>query len=158
MFKKIFILLFLLTILTPLNDQVDAEKAMANNLLTMPTPAPIQQETKDFLVDTKQEPIAEPNLSDNNSTLSPAKEKIRNAFLDFINNEACAAKIDEEEEKKILREKWKQFLGIDIFYPYFKAKEVEKWIRDKASIKIFGMKGRPKFDRNQIIYTFKATF
>ena len=78
--------------------------------------------------------------------------------MDFINKRVYAATIDEKEEKKILREKWEELLRVDIFYPYFKAKEVEKWAREKASLKIFNIKGRPKFENNQIKYTFKIKF
>ena len=91
-------------------------------------------------------------------TTVPPKKKTTNAFFDFINKKAYAAKIDEKEEKKILRESWKKLLGIDIFYPYFKAKEVEDWVSDKASVEIFKLRGRPKFENNQIIYTLKVKF
>lgn len=65
-------------------------------------------------------------------TESPlSEEKITKNFLDFINKEAYAAEISREEERKILREKWKQFLGVDIFYPYFKKKEIEEKIEEK---------------------------
>lgn len=88
----------------------------------------------------------------------PPKKKTTNAFFDFINKKAYAAKIDEKEEKKILREKWKKLLGVDIFYPYFKAKEVEDWVSKKASIRIFNMRGRPKLEKNKMTYTFKVKF
>jgi len=158
MFKKISILLYLLIFLMPLNTKLEAEEGTVSPMLTLPAPPPMQEEAQNIVSGIEQKPIAKPNLSNQESNPGLPKEKARSPFLDFINTKAYAAKIDEEEEKKILREKWKELLGIDIFYPYFKAKEVEHWIRNKASIKIFGMKGRPKFDRNQIIYTFKVTF
>jgi hypothetical protein len=89
---------------------------------------------------------------------STPEEKITNSFLDFINKKAYAATIDEKEEKRILRKKWEELLGIDIFYPYFKAKEVESWVRDKASVEFFKLRGRPKFDDDQIKYIFKVKF
>lgn len=92
------------------------------------------------------------------STPALTKKKTIKAFFDFIDKKVYAATIDKKEEKRILREKWKKLLGIDIFYPYFKAKKVEKWVRDKASMKIFNIKGRPKFDNNQIKYTFTVKF
>lgn len=92
------------------------------------------------------------------STPAPTKKLTTKAFFDFIDKKVYAATIDKKEERRILREKWKKFLGLDIFYPYFKAKEVEKWVRDKASIKIFNLRGRPKFENNQIKYTFKIKF
>lgn len=92
------------------------------------------------------------------STPAPLPEQAPNPFLEFVNTEAYADTIDEDEERKILREKWKEFLHIDMFYPYFKAKEVERWVRDKASVKVFKIRGRPKFENNQIKYTFKLKF
>jgi hypothetical protein len=64
-------------------------------------------------------------------------------------------KIDEE---KMLREQWKKAFGIDVWYPYYKAKSVERWVKKKLSIKIFKLKGEPQFARNQILYTFKVKF
>ena len=141
-----------------LNTRLEAKEGAANPLLTISAPPPIHQEAQNIVAGIEQKPIAKPNLSNEELNSGVPKEKVRNPFLDFINTEAYAANIDEEDEKTILRDKWKELLGIDIFYPYFKAKELEDWIKDRVSIKIFGMKGRPKFDRNQIIYTFKAKF
>ncbi len=68
------------------------------------------------------------------STPALTKKKTIKAFFDFIDKKVYAATIDKKEEKRILREKWKKLLGIDIFDPYFKAKKVEKWVRDKKII------------------------
>ena len=91
-------------------------------------------------------------------TQTPALKKSIKAFFNFIDKKAYAAKIDKGEERKILRKKWKEWLGIDIFYPYFKAKEIEDWVKDKCSIKLFKMKGRPKFEKDRFTYTFKTKF
>lgn len=90
------------------------------------------------------------------SVLNP--EKKIDSFLDFINKKVYAATIDEKEEKRILRERWKEFLGIDVFYPYFKAKEVEDWVSEKASVEFFNIKGKPKFEKDRIEYIFKMRF
>ncbi len=82
----------------------------------------------------------------------------RKSMLEWINSKAYAASIDRKTEKKILRRKWKKILGIDVFYPYFKAKEIEKWVKDKASIKVFKIKGRPEFKEDHIKYIFKIKF
>jgi hypothetical protein len=87
-----------------------------------------------------------------------AQEEKSNCFLEFINKKAYADTINEKDEKKILREKWRKLLRVDIFYPYFRAKQVEEWVRDKASVDFFDLKGRPKFENNQIKYIFKAKF
>jgi len=80
------------------------------------------------------------------------------SFLNWINNRAYAASIDKRDERKILRQKWKKMLGVDIFYPYFKAKEVEDWVKEKTSVRFFKIKGKPEFDENQIKYIFKIKF
>ena len=82
----------------------------------------------------------------------------RKSMLEWINSKAYAASIDRETEKKMLRKRWKKMLGIDVFYPYFKAKEVEKWVKDKASIKVFKIKGRPELKEDYIKYIFKIKF
>jgi hypothetical protein len=85
-------------------------------------------------------------------------DDMENSFWEFVDKKAYAATVDEKEEKKILREEWKKLLGVDIFYPYFKAKEVEGWVSDKASLEFFKIRGRPKFENNQIKYIFKVRF
>lgn len=62
------------------------------------------------------------------------------------------------DDRQILREKWREFLGFDLFYLYFKAKNVENWVKEKLSVRLFNMKGRPQFKKNKIMYVFKATF
>ncbi len=78
-------------------------------------------------------------------------------FLSFI-NESIRAAIEEKEEKKILRQQWQELLRMDIFYPYFKAKEVEEWVGEKASVKFFNLKGKPEFSNNQLKYSFRIKF
>ena len=82
-----------------------------------------------------------------------------NFFLDLINGKAYADRIPQEEEKKILRKKWKKMLGTDLFYAYFKAKEVEDWLQEKGSINIFNkIKGKPTFYKKSVEYRFKLLF
>lgn len=62
------------------------------------------------------------------------------------------------DEKKMIREAWKKVFGIDVWYPYYKAKDVERWVKKRLTVKVFKFKGEPQFERNQILYTFKANF
>ncbi len=78
-------------------------------------------------------------------------------FLRFV-NESIRAAIEEKEEKKVLRQQWQELLRMDIFYPYFKAKEVQGWISEKASVKFFNLKGKPEFENDQIKYIFQVKF
>jgi len=61
-------------------------------------------------------------------------------------------------DKVVLRKRWKEFFGVDIFYLYFKAKELEDWVKDYFSAHLFGMKGRPQFRKDKMLYVFKRTF
>ena len=85
--------------------------------------------------------------------------KKNTSFLDFINSKAYAEVISPEEERKILRKKWKKMLGSDIFYAYYKAKEVEDWFEDKGSVNLFNkIKGKPTFYNKSVEYKFKLIF
>ena len=91
------------------------------------------------------------------------KAKTTTTFLAFLNCKTLIRSVSDDEkqgksEKEILREKWSDLLGIDIFMPYFKAKEIEEKISEKASIKIYKMKGKPVFENSQVKYVFKAKF
>jgi len=97
------------------------------------------------------------------------KEKTTTAFLAFLNCKPLIRSVSADasvpvgkkqgkSEKEILREKWSDLLGIDIFLPYFKIKEIEEKISEKASIKIYKMKGKPVFENDQLKYVFKTRF
>ncbi|MCM8823108.1 MAG: hypothetical protein NC822_00320 [Candidatus Omnitrophica bacterium] len=79
-------------------------------------------------------------------------------FLDFINKKAYAEPLPKEKERKILRERWQEILGMDIFYPYFKAKEVENLVKEKTSITLLGFKGKAEFNDDSVKYIFKIKF
>lgn len=106
----------------------------------------------------KTEPILEKNaylIKAISSALNYAPN--HRSFLNFI-NESIRATIGEKEEKKILRQQWQELLRMDIFYPYFKAKEVEEWVSEKASVRFFNLKGKPEFSNNQLKYSFRIKF
>jgi hypothetical protein len=111
-------------------------------------------QTNDLEVEVSS--VDKPLSSQAPSALKKNREKY--PFLNWINTKAYAATIDESEERIRLRKAWKRLLGADIFFPYFKAKEVEEWVREKAKIKFFNIKGKPEFNRNQIQYIFKIKF
>ena len=119
------------------------------------------QESDDTKIDTshiKQEISSPHTQSQQTTTASKDGTKKDHFFLNWINTGVYAATIDKEEEKKILRKKLKKMLGIDIFYPYFKVKEVESWVKEKTNIKLFKIKGEPAFYNNQIKYIFNVEF
>jgi hypothetical protein len=91
------------------------------------------------------------------------KEKRERNFLAYSNRKIVTFRntTDEQQiknEKEFLRQEWEKFLGIDVFMPYFKVKEIEDWVSEKAAVHIYKIKGKPKFEDNQIKYTFKVRF
>jgi len=87
-------------------------------------------------------------------------EEKKKSFFSFFKSKAFAAAKDKTDDRKQIREEWNKLLGIDIFYPYFKAKEIEHVVQEKAGFKVFDMKGRPEFndDYNEVDYIFKKRF
>ncbi|MFH0826806.1 MAG: hypothetical protein V1923_02830 [Candidatus Omnitrophota bacterium] len=85
-------------------------------------------------------------------------ERDDHAFWDLIEKRIREDTKKKKEEKEIIREAWKEWLGVDIWYPYFKAKEIEDWIKDRFRVKIFRFKGRLKFEKEQVAYTFRMQF
>lgn len=62
------------------------------------------------------------------------------------------------DEKKLIRLAWKKAFGVDVWYPYYKAKEIEDWVTDKVSVKVFGFKGKPTIEKGKLFYVLKKTF
>ncbi|MFA6218077.1 MAG: flagellar biosynthetic protein FliQ [Candidatus Omnitrophota bacterium] len=88
------------------------------------------------------------------------KSEIKNyhSFFNFIDRKLNAAAFLKNHEKDLLRQAWREWLGIDIYYTYFKAKEAEEWVSDKAKVTIFKIHGRPKIENNKFNYTFSIKF
>ena len=80
------------------------------------------------------------------------------SFSEWVNTKPRDNTQDETAEKIILREQWERQLGIDIFYPYFKTKELETKVREKTSVRIFKMRGKSEFKTNEAKYTFTIKF
>jgi len=78
-----------------------------------------------------------------------AGREILNAFY---------VKIEEGEERRKIREKWTQTFGIDVWYPYFKAKEVERWVKERISFRIRKLKCKPRFERGLARYICEKRF
>lgn len=80
------------------------------------------------------------------------------SFSEWVNTQTGNKQINENMEKIILRDQWERALGIDIFYPYFKAKELESKVREKTSVRIFKVRGKSEFKSNEAKYTFTIKF
>jgi hypothetical protein len=62
------------------------------------------------------------------------------------------------DEKTMLRQDWQEAFGFDVWYPYYKFKEVEGAVKKSLSVKIFKMKGAPQVEKGKILYVFSTTF
>jgi len=80
------------------------------------------------------------------------------SFSEWVNAQPSNKPINENMEKIILRDQWERTLGMDIFYPYFKAKELESKVREKTSVRIFKVRGKPEFKSNEAKYIFTIKF
>lgn len=80
------------------------------------------------------------------------------SFSEWVNTEREDKPVSEEEEKIVLREQWERRLGVDIFYPYFKAREIESKVSKKGSIKVLNIKGKPEIKSNEAKYIFRIKF
>lgn len=138
MLKKMLIFVLLLTLVMPLYAQEEAGNNKAESTVEA--------------VPASEGQVSEDSISDS------TEDKEGFSFSNFLNTKAYAAPLDKKEERRILRRRWEELIGVDIFYPYFKAKEVEDWASEKASVEILKIKGRPKFEDDQIKYTFQIKF
>jgi hypothetical protein len=93
-----------------------------------------------------------------NSDSPPPKSKF--SIIKLFKSKAFAETKNLDEERNKIREEWKEYLGLDVFYPYFKAQEVENYVQKKASVKLFNMKGKPEFNKESkgVKYIFKSKF
>jgi hypothetical protein len=84
-------------------------------------------------------------------------KKIRHKQASRIILNAVYLKPDADEKRKI-RDIWTKVLGVDVWYPYFKAKEIEDWMKERISFGFKKMKCKPKFIKNSFSYVCKKTF
>lgn len=61
-------------------------------------------------------------------------------------------------EKEVLRQRWEDTLGIDIFFLYFKLKDAEHWVKERTKIKIGNLEGKAQFKKNSVRYVFRIRF
>jgi len=90
----------------------------------------------------------------------PAQSSIKNLKPAAANRNVFNALYNKHkvDEKKRLRLAWKEAFNIDVWYPYFKVMEIEDWFKERTSVRIFKLKGKPKFENDQVLYVFKTAF
>ena len=62
------------------------------------------------------------------------------------------------DENRQVRHMWQEAFGVDLWYPYFKAKEVETWVKKKVSVRVFSLKGELHYEKNRVLYSFNKKF
>jgi len=80
------------------------------------------------------------------------------SFSEWVNNQPNNKSIDDNAEKTVLREQWERNIGIDLFYPYFKAKELESKVGEKTSVRVLKLRGRSELKSSEAKYTFSVKF
>ncbi|MDD5347045.1 MAG: hypothetical protein PHT59_00350 [Candidatus Omnitrophica bacterium] len=82
------------------------------------------------------------------------------SIIALFKSRAFAAPKDRDLERRRLREEWSEMLGLDVFYPYFKAREVQDKMQEKTKVNFLNMRGRAEFneDSKEIRYIFKRRF
>jgi hypothetical protein len=76
------------------------------------------------------------------------------SFCDCVNT----VKRDTEDDADTLRAEWKEALGVDIFFAYFKTKEITNKIEEKSKFKLFDMRGKATIKKNSATYAFSHKF
>lgn len=102
---------------------------------TLPLPQPIAQDMQISVIYPSTE----------------ARRQARRLFKKIYNT----PRVNEKEQ---IRDAWKRAFGCDVWHPYYVAKEIEDKICEKVSVRVFKMKGKPKFEKNTFLYVFKRTF
>jgi hypothetical protein len=89
---------------------------------------------------------------------TPSKKEF--SIIQLFKSKAFATPQNPDADRKKIREEWKELLGLDVFYPYFKAKEVENYVQQKSAVKLFNLHGKAEFNQESkgLKYIFKKKF
>lgn len=78
------------------------------------------------------------------------------SFCEWVNTRQPSVN---KEDKQKIREDWEKCLGIDVFYPYFKLKNMQNTISTKSSVTIFKrFRGRLEIKEDEAKYIFRFKF
>jgi len=96
----------------------------------------------------------------NERNFSDSSGENKFSIIQFFKSKAFAAEQNVDDERKKIRAEWKEFLGLDVFYPYFKAQEVENYLQEKTKMRFFNMPGKAEYNKNsrELKYIFKKKF
>jgi hypothetical protein len=87
-----------------------------------------------------------------------SRNKKGSLLRDILNKKESRRNSKKKDDGEEIRKEWREYFGADLWYPYFKAKEVEEWAADKTEIRILKLRGRLKLEGNQIKQVFRVKF
>lgn len=68
------------------------------------------------------------------------------------------ALLDVKSQEEELREEWEYFLRLDIFGPYYKARQIKTWFQGKTNVTFLDFHGRAELELDKAQYVFKLKF
>lgn len=110
-------------------------------------------------INTKIKQVPDSNTEE---TSQPSIELQNNekyaTFADWLNDRNYYIKIDTDKERQTIREQWQQATGVDLFYPYFKIRELKIRTENKTKVKFFRLRGKARLEEDQAKYIFSVKF
>ncbi|MCX7927934.1 MAG: hypothetical protein N2606_07390 [Candidatus Omnitrophica bacterium] len=87
------------------------------------------------------------------------EEEKTNWFSLFERLKSKAFAVDISEQHK-LREDWRDMLGFDMFYPYFKLKDLEDIVKEKTRLNFLNFEGKAEINERsrELHYIFRKKF
>ena len=86
----------------------------------------------------------------------PLNINVNSSFSEWLNSKP--KKLQQADDKEVLRNQWKQALGVDVFYPYFEVKKLERKTTEKTTIRVLKMRGKAQFKEDSVKYIFSIKF
>lgn len=79
-------------------------------------------------------------------------------FFDLFDEKKYPLYRNTSPREEQLREVWRNALRVDVFLPYYSAKEVESWVSEKTKMSFLKFDGKPDLSFERATYTFKMEF
>jgi hypothetical protein len=85
--------------------------------------------------------------------------KVQSSFVSWLADDAYAEpaprRKNPNDQKEQIQKQWKDFLGIDIFYPVLKAQEI---VETRTKTQILDFHGKAELTKGRTRYVFKRKF
>lgn len=90
---------------------------------------------------------------------APVIAQVKSAFSSWFENDAYAEpaprRKNPNDQKEQIQKQWKDFLGVDIFYPVLKAQEI---VEERTKTTILDFHGKAEIGKGNTRYVFKRKF